>query len=160
MTGAIAASRSATDLIDWRAGPDDEVFLDFVKKLIALRKEHAVFRRSKFFHGHPEGPLGRKDVIWLHPDGREIRPADWQSGGLAAFAAVFGGTDPEDGIGRYFLALNPTSTALSFIILEREEGPWHRLLDTAYADGGDAVEIDRASGIQVSANSLMLLRAN
>jgi len=143
--------------IDWRLDPEDEVFLGFMNNLIALRKEHAVFRRSKFFHGHPEGPLGRKDVVWLHPDGREILAADWQSGGLTAFAAAFGGTDPEDGTGRYFLAFNPTATARSFIIPEREGGPWHRLLDTAYADGGDTIPLGHRTEVGLSARTLMLL---
>jgi glycogen operon protein len=145
-----------TSWINWRLDPDDETFLVFVKKLIALRKRHAVFRRSKFFHGHPEGSLGRKDVVWLHPDGREIRTADWQSGDLKAFAAAFGGTDPDDGTGRYILAFNPTPAALSFVVPEREGGPWRRLLDTAYADGGSTIPWDRTE-VELAAHTLVLL---
>jgi len=146
-----------TSWIDWQLEPDDEVFLRFVEKTIALRKAHAVFRRSKFFHGHPEGPLGRKDVAWLHPTGAEITRADWQDPDLRAFAAAFGGTDPEDGTGRYFLAFNPTPMTLSFVLPDREGGPWRRLLDTAYADGGEPIPIARGADIEVAGSTLILL---
>jgi glycogen operon protein len=150
---------NSTSWIDWRLEPDDEVFLAFVKKVIALRKEHVVFRRGKFFHGHPEGPLGRKDVVWLHPAGREITTADWRSEGLKAFAAAFGGTDPEDGRERYFLAFNPTATAMSFALPETEGGPWRRLIDTAYDDGGDSIAFNRSADLEVAARTLVLLVA-
>jgi glycogen operon protein len=143
--------------IDWRLEPDDEAFLGFVEKLIALRKEHAVFRRRKFFHGHPEGQLGRKDVVWLLPGGQEISRADWQSPHLKAFAAAFGGTDGEDGARRYWLAFNPTPAALSFAVPEREGGPWRRLLHTAYADGGEAIPIKRGAEMEVPGSALVLL---
>jgi glycogen operon protein len=146
-----------TSWIDWTIKGDEEIFFHFVEKVIALRKEHAVFRRSRFFHGHKEGRLGRKDVVWLHADGREIRMEDWQRAGLNAFAAVFGGTNAEDGAKRYVLAFNPTSSTLSFAIPEDEGGPWRRLLDTSFGDGGDEIDLRRAAQMNVSGHTLVLL---
>ena len=44
--------------------------LEFTQRLIALRREHPVFRRRQFLHGtEPEGS-GLPDVWWFRPDGR------------------------------------------------------------------------------------------
>ena len=148
---------NATSWIDWQIDADDEVFLGFFRKVIALRKIHPVFRRTKFFDGRPKGPLGRKDVVWVHPTGREIAAADWQRSDLRAFAALFGGTDRDDGSGRYFLAFNPGTTGVSFRVPQEEGRPWCRLLDTAHTDGGDEISLSQGTDIELSAGTLVLL---
>ena len=143
--------------MDWQLEENDAVFLRFVRKAIALRKAHPVFQRSSFFHGRSGGPFGRKDVAWLHPDGREITGADWEASDLNAFAAALGGTEPGDEPQRYLLAFNLTDAAQTFTIPEREGGPWQRLLDTAYADGGGAAIIGRGGQMEAPPQSLILL---
>ena len=36
---------------------------------------HPVLRRRHFFHGAPIGEEGRKDVMWIRPDGSEVTEA-------------------------------------------------------------------------------------
>ncbi len=54
--------------IDWSAVDSD--LLAFTRNLTALRAEHPVFRRRRFFDGYgsgPDDPVG--DIMWLRPDG-------------------------------------------------------------------------------------------
>ena len=50
---------------------------DFTQRLIALRREHPVFRRRQFLEGSdPEGS-GLPDVWWFRADGRRMTKRDW-----------------------------------------------------------------------------------
>ena len=52
---------------DWYWDDNRWRLLNFVKKMIALRRNHPLFRRREFFKGVPVGDAGRKDVAWLKP---------------------------------------------------------------------------------------------
>jgi glycogen operon protein len=56
----------------------DEDLLDFTKQLIALRRDHPVFRRRRWFSGRPI--RGTADVGWFKPDGTEMNDSDWDAG--------------------------------------------------------------------------------
>ncbi len=67
--------------IDWR--PDDawlDVY-DFTKTALRLRREHPVLRQRHWFEGRPTIRGGIKDLVWIHPDGREMSSADWDDDG-------------------------------------------------------------------------------
>ena len=65
----------------WDLDERTQVFLQFVRQVIALRKAHPTFRRRHFLTG--KVMLGiHKDVSWWHPDGREMTEADWLNGSL------------------------------------------------------------------------------
>ena len=49
----------------------------FTRRLIALRSEHIVFHRSRFFSGGTIPGTEVKDVTWLRADGAEMTAADW-----------------------------------------------------------------------------------
>src|SRR5207302_1528844 len=53
--------------------------LEFTQRLIRLRQEHLVFRRSTFLEGVAE-TSGLPDVYWFRPDGRRMTRRDWDSG--------------------------------------------------------------------------------
>ncbi len=65
--------------VDWMAAQDDEAqsMLAFTKRLIALRRDHIVFRRNRYFHGQVIPGTNVKDVVWLRPDGEEMTAGDW-----------------------------------------------------------------------------------
>ena len=67
-----------TSWIDWR--PDD-AWLDlyeFTKTALRLRREHPALRQRHWFEGRPTIEGGPKDLVWLHPEGREMSSADWR----------------------------------------------------------------------------------
>ena len=52
----------------------------FTRRLIALRREHPVFRRESFLRGQEVNGSGLPDVWWFRPDGRKMTRRDWQHG--------------------------------------------------------------------------------
>jgi len=56
----------------------DENLLEFTRRLIALRREHPVLRRRRWFQGRPI--RGTIDLGWCKPDGTEMSDEDWDSG--------------------------------------------------------------------------------
>jgi glycogen operon protein len=63
--------------LDWTPGHFDNQTLAFVRQLLALRKQHPVFRRRKFFQGRKIKGAEIKDVIWYRPDGQEMTDEEW-----------------------------------------------------------------------------------
>jgi glycogen operon protein len=54
----------------------DPELIAFSRQLIALRRSHPVFRRTKFFEGKGEQ---LPDVWWMRPDGRRMTRRDWDN---------------------------------------------------------------------------------
>jgi glycogen operon protein len=73
---------------DWDAC--DAELLDFTRTLIALRRRHPVFRRTRFFEGHGEQ---LPDVWWMRPDGRRMTRRDWDNKGARAIGVFLNGDE-------------------------------------------------------------------
>jgi isoamylase len=78
---------------DWENLEGDGELLAFVKRLIALRTEHPVFRRRQFLHGTDEEGSGLPDVWWFRPDGRRMTKVDWDDGGARALGMFLNGEE-------------------------------------------------------------------
>jgi len=65
--------------VDWEAA--DGTLVDYVSALHAFRKAHPALTNDQFFSGQPR--QGVRDVIWLHPDGREMTEGDWSEHGAS-----------------------------------------------------------------------------
>jgi len=75
------AQDNAISWIDWSKA--DAEMLAFTRKLIAFRKAHPILRQKIFLHSKPRKD-GKADVLWWHPSGRRMQPADWEDAALAA----------------------------------------------------------------------------
>ncbi|WP_106847897.1 glycogen debranching protein GlgX [Blastococcus sp. Marseille-P5729] len=67
--------------IDWENV--DAELLEFTAAVTRLRTEHPIFRRRRFFDGHPQpGAKGNveRDIAWLTPSGAEMTEKDWGAG--------------------------------------------------------------------------------
>jgi isoamylase len=65
--------------ISWLDWSDvNESLLEYTRRLIALRREHPVLRRRRWFLGRPI--RGTIDLGWFKPDGTEMSDEDWNSG--------------------------------------------------------------------------------
>ena len=63
--------------LDWDPAKIDKELLGFARRLIALRKDHPTFRRRSFFQGRRIKGAEIKDIVWLHPDGKEMTDQEW-----------------------------------------------------------------------------------
>ncbi len=73
---------------DWETC--DEDLLAFVRQLIELRRNHPVFRRTKFFEGKG---VQLPDVWWMRPDGRRMTRRDWENNELRAIGVFMNGDE-------------------------------------------------------------------
>jgi glycogen operon protein len=65
---------------DWSETPVVRQLREFTRRLIALRREHPVFRRERFLLGEEVKGSGLPDAWWFRADGRKMTRRDWQSG--------------------------------------------------------------------------------
>jgi isoamylase len=57
----------------------DQELITFTAALIAMRREHPVFRRRKFFAGRPiRGGNELRDIAWFSVSGHEMTERDWE----------------------------------------------------------------------------------
>jgi isoamylase len=66
--------------VDWSLLEQNRDLVDFTSALIALRRNHTVFRRRRFFAGRPIRHGGEADIAWFTPRGEEMSEQDWESG--------------------------------------------------------------------------------
>jgi glycogen operon protein len=126
--------------VDWNVGPDALAMLEHVRKLAALRKEHAAFRHRNF--------LGGEDIRWLRPEGGEMTQHNWLAPERATLAFHLVARGEDDG---FVVLMNGERTAQSFAL---PPGDWRVVLDTAEgAPHGQVVRGSRA----VEGSSLVLL---
>lgn len=87
--------------LNWNGPREDSRLVDFVKRLLAIRRAHPVFRRTRFFRGEVYGSDGLKDICWLNPDSSEMATEDWQDHSRRALGALLGGETGDE-----FIALS------------------------------------------------------
>ena len=143
----------------------DEDLLAFTKALIALRREHPVFRRRRWFQGRPL--RGTADIEWLKPDGTEMTEDDWNQhretcvgvflNGQAIMSPGPRGERIEDD--SFLLLINASPEARKWTVSGSWGERWAVVIDTAaepaiVTDGTAEV----AAQILVHERSLVLLR--
>ena len=74
---------------DWEAADHD--LLDFVRRLVAFRAQHPIFRRRRWFEGRPIHGAGVHDIGWFRPDGSEMTDDDWAVGYARSLAVFLNG---------------------------------------------------------------------
>jgi glycogen operon protein len=160
------AQDSRLTWIDWE--DVDPSLIEFTAALARLRKEHPIFRRSRFFDGHPvkmEEGAPIPDIVWLRPDGSVMQPEDWDTG----FGRTIGVFLNGDGIrerdrrgeqisDRHFIVLfNAGDEQESFHIPAPEFSPeWDVLVDTA-GRLANTEPIEPGATITLEAKSLIVL---
>jgi len=151
--------------VDWRLANSNAALLDFVRRLLHIRADNAVFRRQGFLAGIRREEGRFKDVAWLKPDGGELRQPDWFDPNLRAFAMLLDSTglpptqlDPK--IGDSFLVLfNARAEPVEFTLpAPITSEVWEVVLDTSQEDlTVPATGYRQGHGYRLDRNSLALL---
>jgi glycogen operon protein len=158
--------------MDWSPrAEDDQALYDYVRTLIRLRSEHAVFRRRRFFAGKAlRGGRNRLgDIAWLTLSGEEMTGDDWDAGYVKSLTVFLNGraiSEPDRRGERvqdesFLMLFNASNEDLQFTVPLRRYGPrWTRVLDTAsgVAEPDDDSPVKPGDTITVTNNSLQLLR--
>jgi isoamylase len=148
--------------VDWSHADSGEEhdMLEFVRMLSALRRAHPALRLPDFLRGAPRSGSARKDIVWLRPDGAEMRPEDWAAPEQAAIAYRLDGKaieSPGDGAllddSSFFVMMNGEHEPVEFALPGAALGPaWKIVVDTRptelvgrTARAGSTVELDAGS---------------
>jgi glycogen operon protein len=117
--------------LDWSSA--DMELLDFVRRLLALRRAHPHFRVNRWLSEHKNAD-GHKEIEWLRPDGEMMTVDDWHDESQHGLA-VMGG----DAHLRLMALFNAEPAALEFTL---PAGRWRVELDSARPerDVGKVVE--------------------
>jgi glycogen operon protein len=122
---------------------DDPQLLDFTRFLIRLRRQHPVFRRTRFFAGDVIRERNLKDISWLAPDGREMQGEMWHEPWRRSLGVLLGGDTGDRFVNlsgypefddTFFLMLNAHEHDVDFLLPSAGEGKrWTTLIETVSA---------------------------
>jgi glycogen operon protein len=138
---------------------------------VALRREHPVFRRRKFFQGRPIHGTGLADIGWFGPDGTEMNEEQWLSGKVVALGMFLNGDEiSEPGprgeriVDDSFLVLLNGPDPVSFRLPNGKwAGTFELVLDTAigyarHEDHREGITLLADEELALDARSLVILR--
>ena len=157
----------ALSWLDWELDDARGELLAYVRRLVALRNGHPIFRRRHFFQGRSIRGSEVKDITWYTPEGQEMSDEEWQQHHARALGVLLVGEALEqvDPQGRrledddFLLLINAHHEDLSFRLPDwPPQGTWLRVLDTAEPQlwkDGTGFAVGRAYGLK--ARSLALL---
>jgi glycogen operon protein len=152
---------------EWSEGENAVGMTDWTKRLIAMRREHPVFRREKYLSGEENEGSGLPDVWWFRADGHKMTRSDWESGeGIVGMflngeEIVTPGPRGERITDDSFLLLfNPTAEDHVFTVPNRRFGwLWSLVLTTAAPDAEPgSTEHDARSELTVTSRSITVLK--
>jgi glycogen operon protein len=149
--------------LDWLHA--DLGLLDFTRRVIRLCRDHPVFKRRRWFQGHPIHGSGVKDIAWYRPDGVEMADTHWAEQSVQSVAVFLNGDAiPSRGPrgeaitdDSFFLLFHAQPEATTFIV-PPGLGMWLMVLATDREV--DAAEPAYAAGdsLAVTGRSFVLLR--
>lgn len=149
--------------LNWNIEQKGQDLIAFTRKLLGLRREYPILRRTRFLTGSYNEELGVKDVSWINANGSEMRDEDWQDGQLKCFGMLMDGRAQPTGIrtrGRdatLLMILNSFHDVVKFTLPAAANGEaWKRLLDTNVPNGDDAERFAVGDVYDVTGRSLLL----
>ncbi|WP_433545152.1 glycogen debranching protein GlgX [Streptomyces sp. CA-294286] len=126
-------------------GDGEGTLLQFTRAMVALRREHPVFRRRRFFHGRPVRGTHDEltDIAWFTPDGEAMTQEDWEAAHAKALTVFLNGeaiSEPGPRGERitddsFLLMFNASAETLDFMVPADHGRQWQVVVDTAREDG-------------------------
>ncbi len=151
---------------DWSLSENAQKLLAFTKRVIQLRRDYPILRRSRFLTGEHDTELDIRDVTWINPDGGEMKEADWNNGWAMCIGMIFDGRCRKTAIRRYgeddsvLIIMNSFEGEVDFRLPHTSAGPkWTRLLDTNDPEDASGAGFDFDSVYQVPGRSYLLFVA-
>ncbi len=155
--------------MDWQLDADQEELLEFTRSLVALRRDHPVFRRRRFFAGSADhgGESEVGDIAWFEPNGEHMDAESWANGYARSVAVFLNGDaihEPDPRGQRivddsFLICFNAHYEAIDFTIPTADYGAgWQLVVDTT--DPAALVTMHLPGGeVTVGPRSVVVLRA-
>jgi glycogen operon protein len=145
---------------DWKHVDSD--LLEYTRRLIALRREHPVLRRRRWFQGLPI--RGSVDLGWSKPDGTEMSDEDWDAGHTASVGVFLNGEAITDRDRRgqrvtddsFLLLFNAHHEAIDWT-LPKQWGQWWELVMETTGPDREGQVLASSETLQVAGRSVLVL---
>ncbi|VAZ61497.1 Glycogen operon protein GlgX [Mycobacterium kansasii] len=149
----------------------DTGLLDFTRAVSALRANHPVFRRRRFFSGKPVGRRGEDgvpDIAWFAADGSEMTEEDWGASYAKSIAVFLNGHGIPDRDLRgqrvlddsFVLCFNAHHEPIEFTLPPAKFGErWRTVIYTGARRLAPCDELPAAATLTVDARSAVVLQA-
>jgi isoamylase len=159
---------NATTWIDWST--KDTGLIEFTGRVAALRKDHPVFRRRRFFDGRPVSRRGTDalpDIGWFRPDGTEMTEQDWDSGFGKAIAVYLNGDGIPDRDTRgermqddtFLVCFSAHDQPIEFHLPTSDYGQqWKVVLDTADSEVPPVQLVEAEGLISIGPRAIVVLQ--
>jgi isoamylase len=130
--------------LDWNVAAKEHALIEFVRRVIALRKAHPVFRRRRYFAGRPIHGSGVKDLLWFGADGEEMTDEEWTQAHARCLGVYLAGDLLEQADRRgapivdssFLLLVNAHHERIEFALPRvRSDRGWLVVLNTHFEDG-------------------------
>ena len=155
--------------VDWDLDEAQKELYAFTAALTTLRREHAVFRRRRFFAGSADhgGTSELGDIAWFQPSGELMGESAWANDEAKTVMVFLNGQaiPSMDSRGRrvldddFLVIFNAHHEADSFVLPDAEWGEhWVAEIDTG-ADVVDQTWHDAGSELVVAPRSVIVLRS-
>jgi glycogen operon protein len=142
-----------TGWLDWTNA--DQGLIDFVRRVLALRREEPALRHERWF-AHAPAPVGERSIAWLAPSGHDMQVHDWHDGAQHAFACRIDASPKNGSSGsgcrHLLIAFNPEPVPTAFTL---PAGRWSVALDSS----GENPTLALHKPLAVPAHSLVVLRS-
>ncbi len=157
--------------MDWELDDWQKDLLAFTQRVVALRKDHPVFRRRRFFAGAAAGVVG--DIEWFRPDGTAMEQSHWaEDDARSVMVFLNGEAIPEPDVrgervvdDSFLIAFNAGHETVGFTVPSDVYGDgWLVALDTHDDEAGsvsifdDATPLEPGVEIDVAGRSIVVLR--
>ncbi len=155
--------------VDWDLEDDQKQLYAFTAAVSTLRRDHAVFRRRRFFAGSADhgGQSELGDIAWFQPSGEPMGESAWSDDEARTVMVFLNGQaiPSADSRGRrvldddFLVVFNADHQEDSFVLPQKEWGEhWVAEIDT----GVDIVDVEwhqAGSELKVQPRSLIVLRS-
>jgi isoamylase len=152
---------------DWSRDARREDFLEFAQRLVLLRRRHPVFSRRRYVRADTLTAEGLKEILWLAPDGREMRESDWQQEFARCLGVYLAGGAIERRGRRgelikdsnFLVLFNAHHETITFNMPEvLSAKPWETVLDTAADDPFARRAVPAGENYALQGRSLVVLQ--
>ena len=146
---------------DWSVLTDEADSLDFVRRLIRLRRDYPLLHRDRFVHGEDQfEPVGFSDIQWLRRDGLAMQDSDWHDSthnslAMLLAAEVPAGSPAANSSSAMVMVFNAEAQVVEFT-LPASQFSWHCIFTTA--DAEQAVSAEGVTLIEARSIQLFVLQ--
>jgi glycogen operon protein len=149
--------------VDWDIQEKGNSLIRFVQRLIGLRRDYPILRRSRFLTGCFDEDLGIRDLAWINANGTPMSNEDWDDANMKCFGMLIDGRAQATGIRKrggdatVLIVLNAHFDLVNVTLPACQGGEsWRLKLDSNVPETTDEKEFSCGTPYAVTARSILL----